>query len=71
MLREEHTSLAYQSLRHLAEIERSNLSLQEAERETARTESLWEDAAAEEMCPTGVGSGDTDLLISATSSGTS
>ena len=67
-----HTSWAWGNLRQPAEIERFILSLQEANMETARTKSLWEDAqnimncwsyAAEEKHTTRVGSGDTTLLI--------
>ena len=66
-LRREYTSLARENLGQSAEIERFILSLQEAEIETARVQSLWEDAqntlnnwshAAEDMYRTGVGSGD-------------
>ena len=42
-LREEHFSLAQENPRQSAEIERSNLSLQETEIETARVQSLWRD----------------------------
>ena len=70
--RGEDTPLARRSLRHLGEIERLTLGIQEAERETARTQSSSEDAqntvnswshSAEEVYPTGVGSGDTALLM--------
>ena len=43
-LREENTSLARENLRHSAQIQRSTRSLQEAEMETVRVQSLWEDA---------------------------
>ena len=71
-LRQEYTSLARENLRQSAEIERFILSLQEAEIETARIQSPWEDAqntlnnwshAAEEMRRTSVGSGDTTPVI--------
>ena len=71
---EEHVVLVLESLRHLAENERLIVSPQEAARETAHTQSQWEDAqhvvnswncAAEEMYPTGVGSGDTTPLVAA------
>ena len=68
----------WRNLRQSAEIERCILSLQEAEIETARIQSLSEDAqniwnrwsyATEEMYTTGVGSGDTTLLIAAQTAG--
>ena len=74
ILREENTFLARDKLRQIAEIERFILSSQEAKIETARIQSPREDVqntlnswnyAAEEMCPTGTGSGDTTLLIAA------
>ena len=73
-LREEKTFLARDKLRQIAEIERFILSSQEAKIETARIQSPREDVqntlnswnyAAEEMCPTGIGSGDTTLLTAA------
>ena len=67
--------MARESLRHLSEIQRLlTLGFQEAERVTARTQALWEDAqndlndwsyAAEEMYQTGVGPGDTTRLVDA------
>ena len=60
------------NLRQWAEIERFSLSLHEAIIETARIQSLWAGAqntlnswsyAAQEMSSTGVGSGDTTVMI--------
>ena len=73
-----NTSLVRENIRQSAEFERFILSLQEAEIETARLQSPWEDAqntfnswsyAAEELYPTAVGSGDSYLLIAAHTAG--
>ena len=66
--------LGRENIRLSAENERSTISLQEAEIESARIQFLWEDmqktwdswwCIAEEMHPTVVGSGETSLLATA------
>ena len=63
-----NTSLCRENLQQSAEIERLTRSLQEADRETARVRSLWEEARhtlnswgynADEVYPSGVGSAHT------------
>ena len=77
-LREENTSLARENLRHSAEIQRYNVCFGEADIETVRIQSLWEDAqntlhswscSAEQVYPTGVGSGETTVLVTRHTSG--
>ena len=72
----ENVSQARDNLRQSAEIDTLILNVGAAELETARIQSLWEDAQnavnnwSRAEGPTGVGSGDTTLLIATHTAGT-